>query len=93
MNNKNNDLIRNAAPQDEQLAIQVLHQMTTFQRQSRCVTLYELCQLLEVEPNKLRPVIAALDVRGLVDAKRMRLTMHGFITGVGLTRSRVFRAA
>jgi hypothetical protein len=93
MNNKNNDLLHHAVSQDEQLAIQVLQQLTTYQRQARCLTLYELCQLLDVELDPLRSVVAALDVRGLVDAKRMRLTMRGFVTGLGLNTSRASCAA
>ena len=77
----------------ERIAIQVLREMTTQQRQERRVSLQELSDTLEVPIAVLVPIQAALDRQGFIDRERMSVTMVGFVTGLSLLRRRTLFAA
>ena len=77
----------------ERIAIHVLREMTTQQRQERRVSLQELSDTLEVPIAVLGPILAALERQGFIDRERMSVTMVGFVTGLSLLRRRTLFAA
>jgi DNA-binding Lrp family transcriptional regulator len=77
-------LSRFCAPADDVLAIHVMRELTSLQREGRVATLADLAGALGVRRADVRRVVSALHRQGYVDALRMKPTLAGFALGSAL---------
>ncbi len=76
------------APSDEDIAIHVLHHLTTQQMSADAPIRFDaLRRRLQVRRMELVRVLGRLDRQGLIDASRLRTTLAGFAIGVSLRAS------
>jgi hypothetical protein len=71
-------------PGDEDIAIHVLHHLTTHQMNGARIHFDKLRRRLGVDRVQLARVLGRLDKQGLVDCSKLRLTLQGFAIGMAV---------